>query len=80
MSVRERPDRHLLATMLASFNQRTPEATTETVDSLELAWLIYEVEQRYDVELVLNDEQLSRMSTMTGLLAVLDEALDAPDH
>jgi hypothetical protein len=75
VNLRQPPDRQTLIEMLAAFNRRSPETAIEAVDSLELAWLIHEIEQSYDVELDLDDDQLVRMSTVTGLVDVLDEAL-----
>ncbi len=56
--------------MLASYGDRQPEQVPEAIDSLELAWLIHQVEQRYG-ELDLDDAMLARMSTVTGAVGVL---------
>ncbi|WP_412544328.1 hypothetical protein R8Z50_08220 [Longispora sp. K20-0274] len=61
--------------MLASYGNRPVEAVAERIDSLELAWLVHQVEQRYDVELDLSDESLGRMSTVDNAVDVLREAL-----
>jgi acyl carrier protein len=57
--------------MLATFGDRQPEQVTETIDSLELVWLIHQIEERFGV-LDLDDETLDRMSTVTGVLDVLE--------
>ncbi|MFC7484576.1 hypothetical protein ACFQX7_37465 [Luedemannella flava] len=76
------PDRADLVTMLAGFGDRRPEAVTEELDSLELAWLVHQVEQRYAVRLDLDDEALLRMVTITDALTVFRDALaqDEPRH
>lgn len=56
--------------MLATYGDRQPDQVTEAIDSLELAWLIHQIEQRYGV-LDVDDDALSRMSTVTGVLEVL---------
>ncbi|MFD1075285.1 hypothetical protein [Longispora fulva] len=61
--------------MLASYGNRPVEAVAERIDSLELAWLVHQVEQRYDVELDLSDDSLGRMSTVDSAVDVLREAL-----
>ena len=45
----------------------------ERIDSLELAWLVHQLEQHYGVTLDLDDEDLARMSTVSGRLDVLTE-------
>jgi hypothetical protein len=58
--------------MLASYGDRQPEQVPEAIDSLELAWLIHQIEQRYGV-LDVDDETLARMSTVTGVVGVLTD-------
>jgi acyl carrier protein len=58
--------------MLATYGDRQPEQVPEAIDSMELAWLIYQIEQRYgpfDVD----DDLLARMSTVTGVIGVLTD-------
>ena len=69
------PERGDVVDMLASYRNRTPEAVGERIDSLELAWLMHQVEQRYGVTLDLDDDALARMSTVTGAVDVLGEAM-----
>ncbi len=61
--------------MLATYGDREAGQVRERIDSLELAWLIHQVEQRYEVELDLDDDSLNSMSTVEGSLAVLNKAL-----
>ena len=56
--------------MLATYGDRQPEQVPEAIDSLELAWLIHQVEQRYG-ELDIDDDAIARMSTVTGAVDVL---------
>ena len=58
--------------MLATYGDRQPKHVPEAIDSLELAWLMHQIEQRYggvDVD----DDMLARMSTVTGVLDVLKD-------
>jgi len=56
--------------MLATYGDRQPEQVPEAIDSLELAWLIHQAEQRYG-ELDIDDDMIARMSTVTGAVDVL---------
>lgn len=69
------PDRTEVVAMLATYGDRTPEQVREKLDSLELAWLIHQVEQRYKAELDLDDEQILEMSTVDGAVAVLAKVM-----
>jgi hypothetical protein len=63
-------ERSEVVAMLATYGERRPEQVPEAIDSLELAWLIHQVEQRYggtDID----DESIARMSTVTGAVDVL---------
>lgn len=68
-------DRAQVVSMLAAFGDRAPEAVDDVVGSLELTWLIAEVEQRYAVVLDLSDEQLDAMHTVQDAALVLGEAV-----
>lgn len=68
-------DRDAVVAMLAAFGDRAPEAVDDVVGSLELTWLIAEVEQRYAVVLDLTHEQLARIRTVEDATSVLREAL-----
>jgi hypothetical protein len=58
--------------MLATYGDRQPEDVPEVIDSLELAWLVHQIEQRYG-ELDVDDDMFGRMSTVTGAVEVLRE-------
>ena len=58
--------------MLASYGDRRPEQVPEAIGSLELTWLIHQIEQRHG-ELDIGDDALARMSTVTGAVEVLGE-------
>jgi acyl carrier protein len=59
--------------MLATYGDRRPEDVAEGIDSLELAWLVHQLEQHYGAVLDLTDDDLARMSTVTGAVEVLRE-------
>ena len=59
--------------MLATYGERRPEEVPETVDSLELAWLIHQVEQRYGRPFDADDEALARMTTVDAVVEVLGD-------
>jgi acyl carrier protein len=63
--------------MLASYGNRPASAVGERIDSLELAWLVHQVEQRYGAALDLSDDEVSLMSTVDAALTVLRRAMRA---
>ena len=65
------PGRAEIISWLTGLGERPPGA--ERIDSMELAWLVHQVEQRYGVEL--SDDQLERMTTVDDAVAVLAEVL-----
>lgn len=81
------PDRDEVLAMLATYGDREPAIGDGTtggggtvrgrIGSLDLAWLVHQVEQRYGVVLDLADEQLARMSTVDGAVEVLGSVLGA---
>jgi hypothetical protein len=75
MSQSGAPDRDEIIAMLAAFGDRAPEAVPERIGSLELTWLITGIEQQYNVTLDLSDDDLSRMTTVSGAVAAFREAL-----
>jgi acyl carrier protein len=75
MTTSRSPDHAEIVEMLATFGDREPEAVPERIDSLGLAWLVHQVEQRYGVTLDLDDDELARMGTITGAVAVLRSTL-----
>jgi acyl carrier protein len=66
--------------MIASLGDRETSEVGDRVDSMQLAWLMHQVEQRYGVEIDLNDGQFARMSTIDGAVEVLREAIGAVSH
>jgi hypothetical protein len=62
--------------ILAALGDRGPAAVDDVVGSLELAWLITEVEQRYSATLELGDEQLASVRTVDDATVVLNQALE----
>jgi acyl carrier protein len=65
------PGRAEIIDWLADLGERSSGA--ERIDSMELAWLAHQVEQRYGVEL--DDDQLERITTVDDAVAVLAEVL-----
>lgn len=65
------PGRAEILTWLAGLGPRPPDA--ERLDSMELAWLVHQVEQQYGV--ALEDDQVERMNTIDDAVAVLREVL-----
>lgn len=59
--------------MVASFGDRPLDEVGEQIDSIQLAWLMHQVEQRYGVQIELDDAQFGRMKTITGAVDVLRE-------
>ena len=52
----------------------------ERIGSLELTWLVTQVEARYGVTLDLSDEALDEMTTISGAVAALHDVLSGADH
>jgi acyl carrier protein len=76
----EPPGREEVVTILAKLGDRAPDDVTEQIGSLELAWLISEVEQQYHVILELSDEALAQMLTVSDAVATLAHLLSGvPD-
>jgi hypothetical protein len=65
--------------MLATYGDRQPDQVPEAIDSLELAWLVHQIEQRYG-PLDVDDDELARMSTVTGVLGVLTDLRAGSSH
>jgi hypothetical protein len=68
------PQRSDVVAMLATYGDRQPEQVPEAIDSLELAWLMHQIEQRYGV-LDVDDDMITRMSTVTGVVDVLRDLI-----
>ena len=69
-------DRADVLEILSGFHSRSVEEVPERIDSMELAWLVHQVEQRYDVRIELSDHQLGRMDTVSGAVDVLREVIE----
>jgi hypothetical protein len=63
--------------ILASLRTRPAGDVPERIDSMELAWLVHQVEQRYGVRIELDDGQFGRMETVSGAVDVLREVIAA---
>jgi acyl carrier protein len=72
---RQPPSRAEVVAILAALGDRAAQDVTERIGSLELAWLVSEVEQRYDTILELSDESMEQMATVTGAVVTLRELL-----
>jgi acyl carrier protein len=73
------PQRSDVIAMLATYGDREPDQVPEGIDSLELAWLIYQLEQRYGA-LDVDDDMMTRMSTVTGVIDVLKDLRAGSSH
>jgi hypothetical protein len=69
------PGRDEVVAILATLGDRTPEDVTDPIGSLELAWLISEIEHQYGVTLGLSDELLARMLTVSDAVTTLSSLL-----
>ncbi|WP_406205725.1 acyl carrier protein [Kitasatospora sp. NBC_01560] len=76
MNVNRRIDEEAVRGLLAAYRERPAVDQPVQIDSIELAWLIHQVEQAFDTELDLDDDQLARMSEVSGAAAVLAEVLE----
>jgi len=74
------PDRDDILAMLASLDGRPARDVPELIESMELAWLVHQVEQRYGVRVELDSGQYSRMTTVSGAADVLREVIGMPDE
>jgi hypothetical protein len=61
--------------MIASLGDRPVSEVGDQIDSMQLAWVVNQAEQRYGVELDLTDGQYARMSTVDGAVEVLRAAV-----
>ncbi|MEV6288209.1 acyl carrier protein [Kribbella sp. NPDC051770] len=67
------PGRAEIVDWLSGLGERPP--GSNRIDSMELAWLVHQIEQRYAVELT--DDQLDRIKTIDDAVAVLAEVLSS---
>ena len=68
-------DRAQLVSMLAPLAHRSRDPEAERLDSMEVAWLVHQVEQRYQVRLDLDDDQLAKMRTITDAVQLLSDSV-----
>jgi uncharacterized protein related to proFAR isomerase len=61
--------------MLAAFGDRSPADVDDVVGSLELTWLIAEIEQRHHVVIDLGTDDLDAVHTVTDASRVLGALL-----
>lgn len=73
MSSQPLVERADLVAILAALGDRRPESVGEELGSLELAWLVAQAEERYGLVLDLTEEELYRLSTVTGAVELLRE-------
>lgn len=64
--------------MLAGLDGRSADDVGERIESMELAWLVHQVEQHYGVRVQLDEDQYSRMTTVSGAVDVLREVIGTP--
>jgi hypothetical protein len=67
-----------LVSMLAELTAKPVDQVSDRVGSMELAWLVHLVEQRYERQLDLSDDQLAAIRTVDDALAVFHTSLTAP--
>ncbi len=75
MSEKSAVARAEVVAMLASLGDRGVDEVSDRIDSMQLAWLMNQVEQRYGVEIDLTDGQFAQMGTIDGAVEVLRETL-----
>lgn len=80
MSKRAAPGRADIVAMLAAFGDRSPDSVPEQIGSLELTWLITNVEQAYQVTLEPTDEELVAMTTLSGAVQGFRDLLAGASH
>ncbi|GLZ59701.1 MULTISPECIES: acyl carrier protein [Micromonospora] len=67
-----------LLSMLAELTAKPAAEVPDRIGSMELAWLVHLVEQRYDRRLDLADDELAGIRTVDDALAVFRASLTAP--
>jgi len=72
---RRPPGRSEVVAILAAMGNRAPDEVAEEIGSLELAWLVSELEERYETRLDLDDEALRQMMTVSGAVATIHQML-----
>lgn len=77
MSAQPALDRADVLQMLQSLNERATDPARERLSSMEVAWVVHQVEQRYSVELDLDDDQLAKLRTIDDAVQLLGESVRA---
>lgn len=77
MTDRPTIDREDVVAILADFRAQPTDEIPERIDSLELAWLVHQVEQRYGVRLDLDDGQLAQMTTVSDAVGLLRDVIES---
>lgn len=72
------PDHAELLAMLTAMGDRRPDQVPESIDSMELAWLIQQVEERYGLRVDLDDAALARITSVTAAERILRESVFEP--
>ncbi len=75
MPRRQLPGRSEVIAILATLGDRAPDEVTEEISSLELAWLVSQVEERYHTTLDLDDDALEQMTTVSGAVSTIHQML-----
>ena len=73
------PGRSEIVAILAAMGDRAPDEVVEKIGSLELAWLVSQVEERYGTRLNLDDDALRQMMTVSGAVAAIHQMLAGAD-
>lgn len=63
--------------LLAAYGDRPSSVVGQGIDSIELAWLVHQVEQRFGMTLDLDDDELAAMSTVDAAVRVLNGTIGA---
>jgi acyl carrier protein len=69
------PGRHDVLAMLPDRGPGAAGQTDERIDSLEIAMLIYAAQERYGLDLPLTADLMARLSTVSGAVQALREAM-----
>lgn len=64
-------------TMLAELTAKPAAEVSDRIGSMELAWLVHLVEQRYERRLDLTDDELAGIRTVDDALVVFQASLTA---
>lgn len=64
-------------TMLAELSAKPAAEVSDRIGSMELAWLVHLVEQRYERRLDLTDDELAGVRTVDDALVVFRASLTA---